>query len=65
MSPEYTIREAMASDLLLSSVSRAAREACALDLRLSVLQSNLRAMAAYRRCGFELVPYAIMVQRFD
>ena len=47
-------------DLLLGAVADSARVAGALELRLYVLQSNQRAMAAYRRCGFETAPYAIM-----
>ncbi len=47
-------------DLLLNAVADLARVAGALDLRLYVLQSNQRAVAAYRRCGFEVAPYAIM-----
>jgi ribosomal protein S18 acetylase RimI-like enzyme len=50
-------------DLLLSSVVEAARAARALDLRLYVLQSNPRAIAAYRRCGFEVAPYSKMIRR--
>lgn len=50
-------------DLLLDTVADAARAARALDLRLYVLQSNQRAVAAYRRCGFEIAPYTIMVRR--
>ena len=47
-------------DLLLNAVADLARAAGALDLRLYVLQSNQRAVAAYRRCGFEAAPYAVM-----
>ena len=47
-------------DLLLNAVADLARMAGALDLRLYVLQSNQRAVAAYRRCGFKVEPYAIM-----
>ena len=50
-------------DRLLDFVAEAARAAGALDLRLYVLRSNDRAMAAYRRCRFEAAPYAIMVRR--
>lgn len=50
-------------DLLLDCVSEAARAAHALDLRLLVLQSNHRAKAAYRRCGFDIAPYTTMVRR--
>lgn len=49
-------------DLLLQSVADSARKADALDLRLYVLQSNERATAAYRRCGFETSPYSIMTR---
>lgn len=52
-------------DLLLNFVAEAAREAQALDLRLHVLHSNQRAIAAYRRCGFDIAPYTIMVRRFQ
>ena len=47
-------------DLLLKTVADLARVAGALDLRLYVLESNQTALAAYRRCGFEVAPYAIM-----
>ena len=47
-------------DRLLDFVAGKAREAGALDLRLYVLESNTRAIAAYRRCGFDTAPYAIM-----
>ena len=47
-------------DLLVNAVADFAQVAGALDLRLYVLQSNQRAVAAYRRCGFEVAPYAIM-----
>jgi ribosomal protein S18 acetylase RimI-like enzyme len=52
-------------DLLLDFVAESSRAAGALDLRLYVLQSNERAVAAYRRCGFEIAPYSIMVRRLD
>jgi ribosomal protein S18 acetylase RimI-like enzyme len=47
-------------DDLLRFIARTARAAHALDLRLYVLQSNHRAIAAYRRCGFQTAPYTIM-----
>lgn len=47
-------------DRLLDFVAGKAREADALDLRLYVLESNPRAIAAYRRIGFESAPYTIM-----
>lgn len=47
-------------DLLLDTVSHEAFRAGAIDLRLYVLQSNERAIAAYRRCGFVSLPYTIM-----
>ena len=49
-------------DLMLDAVANLARVASALDLRLYVLRSNIRAVAAYRRCGFNVVPYAIMTK---
>jgi ribosomal protein S18 acetylase RimI-like enzyme len=52
-------------DQLLKFVAREASVAGALELRLYVLRSNERATAAYRRCGFETVPYAIMVRRLE
>jgi ribosomal protein S18 acetylase RimI-like enzyme len=45
---------------LLGHVATRAAAAGALDLRLYVLESNQRAIAAYRRCGFDLLPYHIM-----
>lgn len=56
--PEH--RGAGLVDRLLDTVATAARAEDALELRLYVLQSNERAQAAYRRCGFEALPYAIM-----
>lgn len=50
-------------ELLLDTAADAAREAGALDLRLYVLESNHRAIAAYRRIGFETAPYAIMTRQ--
>jgi ribosomal protein S18 acetylase RimI-like enzyme len=35
------------------------------DLRLYVLESNPRAVAAYRRCGFDTAPYAIMTRSLE
>jgi len=52
-------------DLLLNTVAKAASGVDALDLRLYVLQSNHRAMAAYLRCDFDETPYTIMVRRLD
>jgi len=52
-------------DLLLDFVAAESRAADALDLRLYVLQSNHRAIASYRRCGFEVAPYTIMVRRLE
>jgi len=52
-------------ELLLTIIADTARTAGALDLRLYVLQSNQRAVAAYRRCGFEVVPYSIMTRRLE
>jgi ribosomal protein S18 acetylase RimI-like enzyme len=51
-------------DSLLEFVATTARAAGALDLRLYVLQSNQRAIAAYRRCGFDVAPYTIMIHHF-
>ena len=51
-------------DYLLEFVATTARAASALDLRLYVLQSNQRAIAAYRRCGFDVAPYTIMIHPF-
>ena len=47
-------------DRLLEFIADQARANEALDLRLYVLRSNERAVAAYRRCGFEVAPYPIM-----
>lgn len=47
-------------DALLDFVADAARVAGALDLRLYDLQSNKRAIGAYRRCGFQVADYTIM-----
>jgi len=52
-------------DVLLAFVANAARLAGALDLRLYVLQTNGRAIAAYHRCGFSDMPYTIMVRRLE
>jgi ribosomal protein S18 acetylase RimI-like enzyme len=52
-------------ELLLETIADAARAAGALDLRLYVLQSNQRAVAAYRRCGFEVAPYSIMTRHLN
>lgn len=56
--PEY--RGTGLVDRLVDFVAGEAREAGALDLRLYVLESNPRAIAAYRRIGFESAPYTIM-----
>jgi len=45
---------------LLDHVLQEARGASAVDLRLYVHTANERALRAYRRCGFEAAPYAIM-----
>ena len=47
---------------LLDTVTEAARASGALELRLYVLESNGRAIAAYHRCGFDVAPYAIMTR---
>jgi ribosomal protein S18 acetylase RimI-like enzyme len=52
-------------ELMLTTIADTARTAGALDLRLYVLQSNQRAVAAYRRCGFEVAPYSIMTRRLE
>jgi GNAT superfamily N-acetyltransferase len=48
---------------LLDHVAEVAKENGALDLRLYAHKGNLRALQAYRRCGFEEAPYAIMTRR--
>jgi ribosomal protein S18 acetylase RimI-like enzyme len=50
-------------DLLLNHLTEEARRAGALDLRLYARNSNHRALQAYRRSGFEVVPYTIMRRR--
>jgi ribosomal protein S18 acetylase RimI-like enzyme len=45
---------------LLDHLAAQARQAGALDLRLYAHSANERALAAYRRCGFTVAPYAIM-----
>jgi ribosomal protein S18 acetylase RimI-like enzyme len=52
-------------DSLLAHLGRAARAAGAIDLRLYVLNTNQRALKAYRRCGFGDSPYTIMTKRLD
>lgn len=47
-------------DFLLNTIADLANAAGALDLRLYVLQSNHRAIAAYRRCSFKQIPYVQM-----
>ena len=47
-------------DALLDHVAEHAAAAGAVDLRLYVHTSNLRAIRAYERCRFETAPYAIM-----
>jgi ribosomal protein S18 acetylase RimI-like enzyme len=49
--------------LILDHLTDAARAASALGLRLYVHNSNQRALAAYRRCGFEEAPYTIMTRQ--
>jgi GNAT superfamily N-acetyltransferase len=52
-------------DLLLDTVAEEARAAGAVDLRLYACGSNLRALDAYRRCGFDETPYVIMRRPLD
>lgn len=51
-------------DSLLAHLEAAAKAAGAIDLRLYVLNTNQRALTAYRRCGFDAAPYTIMTKRF-
>jgi len=53
------------AELLFDALARAARAAGARDLRLYVHESNRRAIAAYRRCGFSTAPYTIMTRRLE
>jgi len=53
------------AELLLAFVTNNARENGAIELRLYVLQANQRAIAAYRRSGFEIAPYTVMVHPFE
>jgi ribosomal protein S18 acetylase RimI-like enzyme len=48
---------------LVRTVSTAARDDGAADLRLYVHEGNSRAIQAYRRCGFDDAPYRIMSLR--
>lgn len=52
-------------DLLLAYLANAAQAAGALDLRLYALSSNHRALQAYRRCGFDVAPYTVMIKRLN
>ncbi|MBM80376.1 MAG: GNAT family N-acetyltransferase [Planctomycetaceae bacterium] len=52
-------------DLLLDTVADSAKDAGAIDLRLYVIQSNGRAMAVYRRYGFDVAPYNIMTRSLN
>lgn len=52
-------------ELLLDHLTKVAREAGALDLRLYAHKLNQRALQAYRRCGFSAAPYTIMTRRLD
>jgi ribosomal protein S18 acetylase RimI-like enzyme len=47
-------------ELLLDHLVRMADASGALDLRLYAHSSNVRALRAYRRCGFTVAPYTIM-----
>jgi ribosomal protein S18 acetylase RimI-like enzyme len=47
-------------DVILDMVAEEACAGGALDLRLYAHGSNVRALDAYRRCGFEETPYVIM-----
>lgn len=51
--------------LLLETLAQEARAAGAVDLRLYAHNSNCRALAAYRRCGFDVAPYTIMRKRLS
>lgn len=51
--------------LLLETLAQEARAAGAVDLRLYAHNSNRRALAAYRRCGFDVAPYTIMRKRLS
>jgi len=47
-------------EMLLETIADAAREGDSIELRLYVHSGNQRAIKAYRRCGFDDAPYAIM-----
>jgi ribosomal protein S18 acetylase RimI-like enzyme len=47
---------------ILDELSRAARAAGAVDLRLYAHNSNRRALHVYSRCGFQPAPYTIMTR---
>jgi GNAT superfamily N-acetyltransferase len=47
-------------EMLIGAVAAEARDSGAADLRLYVHEQNVRARRAYRRCGFEDLPYRIM-----
>jgi GNAT superfamily N-acetyltransferase len=49
--------------LLVDAISQAARAAGAAELRLLVHAQNAPAFAAYRRSGFEELPYRVMRRR--
>ena len=48
------------AEVLIEAVSDEAQKSGAVDLRLYVHQENVRAIQAYRRCGFSNLPYRIM-----
>jgi ribosomal protein S18 acetylase RimI-like enzyme len=47
---------------ILDHLRTAARAGGAIDLRLYAHDSNRRALAVYRRCGFDVAPYTIMTR---
>jgi ribosomal protein S18 acetylase RimI-like enzyme len=47
---------------ILDELSRKARDAGAVDLRLYAHNSNRRALHVYSRCGFQTAPYTIMTR---
>jgi len=62
----YVVPEARGSGVvgrLVEEIVRAARAAGAVELRLLVHGDNQRAIAAYRRDGFEPLPYQVMRRR--
>jgi ribosomal protein S18 acetylase RimI-like enzyme len=47
-------------EILLNHLARTATESGALELRLYGHSANERALRAYKRCGFSVVPYTVM-----